>query len=217
MILLMRQTSVLMRKDIMLMFNPKSAFTTIVRALLLPVILALYMSVIIKVYWPKENYGVGTPHQLLSLPGAMQLAKGGRDTLVFVNGIASGGEIDRVIALIAESIKSSGKNVIILDKEVDLLPTCPSTLQGTTKCFGAVVFNSSPKEGAKGIWNYTLRADASFGVNVDVLKTNNDPDIYQLPLQRAVDAAIAAINTTGDAVPLPRIVNEYRKYRLISI
>jgi hypothetical protein len=85
-----------------------------------------------------------------------------------------------------------------------------STLQGTTKCYGAVVFNSSPKEGPDGIWNYTLKADATFGTNIYVQKTNNDAEIYQLPLQRAVDMAITAVNSTGTSTPLPTQVDEYR-------
>lgn len=207
--LLMRQIVALVRKDLMLMFNPKSALSTIVRAFWIPIILSLYMSVLLKVYWPKENYGVGTPHQLLSLSDAMQVAKGGRDTLVFVNSFSAGGDIDRVINLVAQPIRAVGKSVIVLNKTTDLLPTCPSSLQGTTKCFGAVVFNSSPKEGSGGIWNYTLRADASFGVNIDVAKTTNDPEVYHLPLQRAVDAAIATANSTGDAIAIPTIIDEY--------
>lgn len=216
MVLLLRQIAALVRKDLLLMFNPKSALSTIVRAFWVPIIFSLYMSVIIKVYWPKENYGVGNPHQLLSLSDAMQVAKGGRDTLVFVNRFSAGGDIDHVINLVAQPIRASGKSVIVLNKTTDLLPTCPSSLQGTTKCFGAIVFNSSPKEGPGGIWNYTIRADASFGVNIDVAKTTNDPEVYHLPLQRAVDAAIATANITGDAIALPTLTNEYRRYKVSS-
>lgn len=216
--LLLRQIAALVQKDLLLFFSgPKRRLATAARALWEPVILSLYLAILLKIYWPKENYGVGQPHQLVSLPDAMQIATGGRDTLVLVNDVSAGGDIDRVISLITLPVQASGKTVVILDKLTDLLQTCPSTLQGTTKCFGAVVFNSSPKEGSGGIWNYTLRADAAFGVNVDVGKTNNDPEVYQLPLQRAVDSAIASINSTNDAVTLPTLVDEYRMYSMISI
>jgi hypothetical protein len=142
----------------------------------------------------------------------MGAATGGRNTLVFVNSIASGGDIDKVIQLIAEPVQASGKTVKIFNNYTDLVETCRSTLQGTTKCYGAVIFNSSPKEGPGGIWNYTLKADATFGTNIFVQQTNNDVEIYQLPLQRAVDIAITTVNATGTASALPAQVDEYRMY-----
>ncbi len=143
----------------------------------------------------------------------MQIAEGGRDTVALVNSVSAGGDIDHVIELVAQPIRALGKTVVILDSEANLLQTCPSTLQGTTKCFGAIVFNSSPGSGS--IWNYTLRGDAAFGVNINVGKTTNDPEVYQLPLQHAVDVAIASVNSTGDAVLLPSSVDEYRTCAMI--
>ena len=210
MVLLFRQIAVLVRKDLLLFFSPKTLTSTIWRAFIIPIVFACYMSIILKVYWPKENYGVGSPNQIRALPDAMNLATGGRNTLVLVNSISSGGDIDRVIQLIAQPVQSSGRVVEILNDDSLLIETCRSTLQGTTNCYGAVIFNSSPKEGPGGLWNYTLRADAAFGTNIDVGKSTNDVEIYQIPLQHAVDAAIATVNSTGDAVALPSRVDEYR-------
>jgi hypothetical protein len=212
MVLLFRQIDVLVRKDLLLLFNPKSRASTIWRAFIIPIAFACYMSIILQVYWPKENYGVGSPNQIRALPDAMNLATGGRDTLVLINSISSGGDIDRVIQLIAQLVQSSGKVVKILNDDTLLIETCRSNLQGTTNCYGAVIFNSSPKEGPGGFWNYTLRADASFGTYIDVGKSTNDVEIYQIPLQHAVDAAIATVNSTGDAVALPSRIDEYRMY-----
>jgi ATP-binding cassette, subfamily A (ABC1), member 3 len=209
--LLLRQIGALVRKDLLIMFNRRGArISTIWRAWIIPVVFALYMGILLKVYWPKEEYGIGKPSQVLSLPDAMLAAKGGRNTLALVNSVSPEGDIDRVIELISREVPE-GKTVKTFDNHFDLIETCRSSLQGTTKCFGAVVFNSSPNEGNGGIWNYTLRGDASFGTNVDVRKTTNDPQIYQLPLQRAVDTAIAKVNSSGDAVTLPSIVDGYRK------
>jgi ATP-binding cassette, subfamily A (ABC1), member 3 len=215
MTLLQRQIRVLVEKDLFLLFNPKSRFTTLARSVWIPLIFAMYMSFILKVYWPKEQYGIGASTQVRSLADAMQHSTGGRDTFVLVNSVNAGGDIDRVIQLIAQPLKSSGKNITITDNVLDMIETCQSSLQGTTKCFGAVVFNSSPKEGPWGLWNYTIRSDASFGINVDMTKTTNDVEIYQIPLQRAVDAAIASVNSTGDAVALAP-VDEYRAYHITS-
>ena len=212
-LLLFKQIAALVQKDLLLLFNPKSRITTLWRALWIPLVFSAYMSFILKVYWPKEQYGIGSPTQVRSLRDAMQLATGGRDTLVLVNSFSPGGDIDQVIQLITEPLDSSGKTVKIFNASIDMIEACQSSLQGTTKCYGAVVFNSSPKEGPYGLWNYTIRSDASFGTNVDMSKTTNDVEIYQIPLQRAVDAAIATINSTGDAIALPT-VDEYRMYDL---
>jgi ATP-binding cassette subfamily A (ABC1) protein 3 len=211
MTLLLRQIRVLVEKDLYLLFNPKSRITTLWRAVWIPLIFAMYMSFILKVYWPKEQYGIGSPTQVRSLADAMHQTTGGRDTFVMVNAVNSGGDIDKVIQLIAQPLKSTGKTIKITDNVIDMIQTCQSSLQGTTKCYSAVVFNSSPKEGPWGLWNYTIRSDASFGVNVDMTKTTNDVEIYQIPLQHAIDAAIASVNSTGDAVALAP-VDEYRMY-----
>ena len=213
--LLLRQVRVLVEKDLYLLFNPKSRFTTLWRAVYIPLIFAMYMSFVLKVYWPKEQYGIGLPTQVRSLADAFHLTTGGRDTFVLVNAVNPGGDIDRVIQLIAQPLKSSGKTIKITDNVIDMIQTCQSSLQGTTKCYGAVVFNSSPKEGPWGVWNYTIRSDASFGTHVDMSKTTNDVEIYQIPLQRTIDAAIATVNSTGDAVPLAS-VEEYRMYHTTS-
>jgi ATP-binding cassette subfamily A (ABC1) protein 3 len=208
--LLLRQIAVLVRKDLLLLFNPKSRATTIWRAFIIPIVFAIFMSFLLRVYWPKEQYGIGSPNPVRSLRDAMEAATGGRNTLVLVNSVSSGGDIDKVVQLLAQSVQSSGKTVKLLNNDTELIETCRSTLQGTTKCYGGVVFNSSPKEGSGGLWNYTLRADAAFGGNIDVARSTNDAEIYQIPLQRAVDIAITTVNSTGDAVALPTSVNEYR-------
>jgi ABC-type lipoprotein export system ATPase subunit len=67
---------------------------------------------------------------------------------------------------------------------------------------------SSPKEG--GIWNYTLRADAALGLStVNVGVDTNDAEIFILPLQHAIDAAIASVNSTGTSMAMPATVQEY--------
>jgi hypothetical protein len=72
------------------------------------------MGILLKVYWPKEEYGIGTPSQVLSLPHAMRAAKGGG--------------IDRVIELISRDVPE-GKTVRSFDNHFDLIETCRSTLQ----------------------------------------------------------------------------------------
>jgi ATP-binding cassette subfamily A (ABC1) protein 3 len=54
-------------------------------------------------------------------------------------------------------------------------------------------------------WNYTMRADGTFGVRIYVKEEDNDVQIYVLPFQNAVDRAIASLNGTT----LPETVDEY--------
>ena len=131
--------------------------------------------------------------------------------MVFVNTVGSaGGDIDKVIQQVAGPARAEGKIVQILSQEQDLLTVCRSTLRGTSACYGAAVFYGSPTEGPPGgMWNYTLRADGALGSTIFTTKTNNDQEIYPLPLQHAIDFTIATMNTTIDQATLPSEVMEY--------
>ena len=129
--------------------------------------------------------------------------------MALVNNGFMGGDIGKVIDQIAGPARTDGKNVTILTQEEDLLSTCRNSLRGTSFCIAGVVFYSSPTEGPGGIWNYTLRADGALGEKIDVKSATNDPEIYVLPLQHAIDFAIASINSTVDHAALPNQVFEY--------
>jgi ATP-binding cassette, subfamily A (ABC1), member 3 len=87
---------------------------------------------------------------------------------------------------------------------------CPSVSLALLKQNSrAVIFTASPTEGTGGLWNYTLRADGALGDVISVKSNSNDAEVYLLPLQRAVDYAIASINTTISHAALPSTVLEY--------
>ncbi|OCL07698.1 ABC transporter [Glonium stellatum] len=205
--LFLRQIWTLAWKDLLLVLNGKRNASTIFRAFSQPVILAIYMSFIIRIYWPQETYGIGTPSLIRDLSNAMNSAGGGRNTLALCNYATPGGDIDKVINMVATSARGSGKTVEILTNPDQLLTLCRSSLSGTTKCYGAAEFYSSTNEG--GHWNYTLRTDGAFGYHVNIDKSNNDPEIYSLPLQHAIDSAIASVETDAGTQDLPSNVEEY--------
>lgn len=153
----------------------------------------------------------------------MNAAAASRTTVAFVNSGLSGGDIDKVIADVAAPLQAAGKDVQFLTQDTDLLTTCRSSLRGASECFGAAVFYSSPTEGSGGIWNYTIRVDGSLGGKIDVGKTNNDAEIYTIPIQHAVDFSIASLNTTSGQAALPTQVDEFmfttqtQKQRAIKI
>lgn len=121
----------------------------------------------------------------------------------------TGGAIGKLTDQIARVASTSGKDVQILHDEVDLLTTCRSSLRGASACIAGVVFYSSPTEGPGGIWNYTLRADGALGSKIDVTSAANDQDIYVLPLQHAIDTAIASNNIAAEQSNISDPVLEY--------
>ncbi|KAL6866739.1 P-loop containing nucleoside triphosphate hydrolase protein [Trichoderma novae-zelandiae] len=174
--------------------------STIYSALVLPIVLTVYLGIGQKFTQPNDKFGIGSPADIFSLETALSKADGGRDTVVFVNSGHTGGDIGRVIDSVSGTVKRAGKNATSLQDESDLGYICRGTIRGTSNCFGAIVFYSSPNEGSGDFWNYTLRADAGLGGSFRTDKDDNDAQIYALPLQRAVDAAIAGL-TSGSSFP----------------
>ena len=121
----------------------------------------------------------------------------------------TGGDINTVINHVADQFKAEGVTVKILSQQEDLDTTCRSSIRGVSSCYGAAVFYGSPTEGPGGIWNYSLRADGGLGDKIDTTNAKNDQEVYALPLQHAIDFAIAGQNTTIDQSALPGLVYEY--------
>jgi hypothetical protein len=206
--LLPRQLWTLAFKDLLLVSNSKRRVWTIIRSFTFPLIFIIYIAFIIRVYWPSEIYGIGSPATVRPLAEAISKAPGKRRTLALCNYGPQGGDIDRVIEDVAAAAKGdSGQIVQVVRDPNDLLTLCRSSLSGVTKCYGAAEFHSSPSEG--GLWNYTIRVDGSLGYKINVKKDNNDAEIFPIPLQHAVDSAIANLNTTGATRPLPETIKEY--------
>jgi ATP-binding cassette subfamily A (ABC1) protein 3 len=153
---------------------------------------------------PPSEFGIGSAHQIRSFENALGAATGNRNTVVFVNNGYTGGAIESVIGSLSDTIAGAGKTALMVESDVDLLTACKSSLRGASTCYGAVSFQSSPKEGGP-IWNYTMRADGAFGDRVYVNQEDNDMQIYVLPFQNAVNQAIAAL----EDVSAPKEIDEY--------
>ncbi len=63
----------------------------------------------------------------------------------------AGGDIDRVINLVAENVRAEGKVVELFQRKRDLLTACQTSLRGILNCFGAAIFYSSPSGGPRRI------------------------------------------------------------------
>lgn len=196
----LRQVWTLVQKDL-LVAAVRRPISTPIRAIILPLAIVLIVSYAQFFFNPPQRFGVGGPRPVLSLSDAVARSSGGRNAIAFVDNGLTDGHVSAIIEDIATPFRKAGKSVHTLAQESDLLNTCPSSHKGTTSCFGAVVFHSSPTEpiGGGGIWNYTIRSDTSLGGHFDVTSPSNDAQIYLIPLQRAVDLAIASRTTpTGE-------------------
>ncbi|KAI1846046.1 hypothetical protein JX265_000970 [Neoarthrinium moseri] len=203
-----RQTWTLTAKNLKIVLF-RHSLATVVRAFVLPIVLGALLSFARNLLATPAVFGIGDPHPVRSLASALDVAtQTGREKVVFINSGHSGGDIDRVIDSLARVVTDAGKTATRLSSVTQLRTECRTTLRSVTTCYGAVVFNASPDEGSGGIWNYTLRADGSLGAKIDTTKDTNDAEIFTLPLQRAVDATIANLNSTGGG-SFPRTTEEY--------
>lgn len=184
----------------------RHGFATFIRAFLLPIALMIFLAFAKNLFVPPAVFGIAPSHPVRSLQdGLAASANTGRDTVAFVHNGFRGGEIERVINELAPVVTASGKTAAVLETDAELIRVCRASLRGVTPCYGAVVFRASPSEGKGGLWNYTIRVDSALGAGrINVNKDNNDGEVYMLPFQHAIDAAILRTNNgTAGRNPLP--------------
>lgn len=207
-----RQTWTLVLKNILIVLV-RHAFSTPLRCFFLPVIFTIFLAYSRNLFVPPAKFGVGNPAPVRSLIDSLHAAGGGRNKVAFVNNGLTNGDIAKVINIVANDVRAEGKIVEILNQEQDLLSSCRNSLRGYSTCYGAAIFYSSPSEGPSAMWNYSLRADGGLGggtgFKIDTTKSNNDVEIYPIPLQHAIDFAIASLNQTIDQSALPTQINEF--------
>lgn len=190
-----RQTWTLCEKTLRIVFW-RHMLGTLIRALIAPVIFMFIISYAKNFFVPPSEFGIGAARPLRTLSEAFESSSGGRDTVVFINSGFTGGDISTIIDQLSQPAQAQGFEVQTVESQDRLLEICPSTIRGVSTCFAAVQFYSSPTEGEDGMWNYTIRADGALGTNIYVNSRTNDPEIYVLPLQHAVDSEIARLNGT---------------------
>ncbi|OIW24386.1 hypothetical protein CONLIGDRAFT_636587 [Coniochaeta ligniaria NRRL 30616] len=204
-----RQTWTLTSKTFLIVLQ-RHWFATFVRALILPIALTAFLSFARNLFVPAAIYGFGTPSPLFSLHDALLQASGtGHQTVAFVNNGFVGGDIERVINTLIPVVTGAGAKAPVLTSDSDLLTVCRASLRGVTPCYGAVVFNASPNEGEGRLWNYTIRSDGSLGIGkINTEKNTNDAQVYMLPFQHAIDAAIASVNSSSSG-QIPNVIEQF--------
>ncbi|KAL2866267.1 putative ABC transporter [Aspergillus lucknowensis] len=208
MVLFFRQIWTLTVKNLLVILV-RPLFTTVLRALILPIFFVAFISYARNLFIQPATYGIGEPTRVRSFADALDSVGAGRNRLIFVHNGLVGGPIERVIQEVAEPARTSRNEVHILADESEVRELCRTSLRGMSRCIAAVVFHSSPTEGRDEAWNYTIRTDAVLGEGIDVESSDNDQEIYLLPFQRSIDWAIARTNASFDANDLPENTLEY--------
>ncbi|KAK1143856.1 hypothetical protein N8T08_005969 [Aspergillus melleus] len=205
--LFLRQVWTLTVKNLLVVLV-RPLFTTVMRALVLPVIFVAFISYARNLFVQPATYGIGDPTALRSFSDALGLVGASRDKLVFVHNDLLGGPIEQVIDRVAEPARAN-EDVHILSSESELRDLCRSTLRGVSSCIAAAVFYSSPTEGPGEVWNYSIRTDAALGAGIEVDSHDNDQGIYLLPFQHSIDWAIAQVNGSDGQNALPEEIMQY--------
>ncbi|KAJ4289655.1 hypothetical protein N0V90_010984 [Kalmusia sp. IMI 367209] len=202
--LLIRQIWALVRKNLLIICL-RRPISTFIRALAIPLVVVLVLAYSKDFFATPLKYGISSPHTIRSLKDGLA-ASDGRDIVGFVsNGMQ--GDVSDLIDSLSKTIVDAGKISKQYDNAEDLAQDCNTgNTDNAAKCYGAVVFWSSPEQStnfsSKGTWNYTLRGEAStYGGFADVTKDTNSPEVYTMPLQRAVDAEIVARSKDRTSFP----------------
>ncbi|KAI7762811.1 hypothetical protein LZL87_008252 [Fusarium oxysporum] len=194
-----RQLHALIRK-IFLITLVKHWFSTLLRALLIPVLILVLVLQIQNFTGDGNRYGVGEPSPIPSL--AETLPPGTK--LVFVQGSNAGSDVGGVITKIKDGLKGT---VEVADSEADLRKRCPTSLSGATNCYAAIIFNDSPlsKAGNK-TWSYTIRvSSARASTKFDITTPSRN---HYASLQLAVENAITNSTTTPNNYMFTRITQD---------
>jgi ABC-type multidrug transport system ATPase subunit len=198
----------LAKKDLTILLL-RNFTTTIYTALVLPVIMTVYLGIGQNLQGGRQRYGIGTPHDVRSFADGLAAADASRTNVVFVHNGLTGGDIENVIDTLVQQVEDAGKTAHKIGNSLDVGAICQVRFLGTTPCYAAVEFHSSPDEGEGGVWNYTLRGDQDLSKTYEVAETDNGAQIYVIPFQRAIDTEIARISAPDGEFPSLDQMREY--------
>lgn len=104
--------------------------------------------------------------------------------------------------------------IVRLNSSDDAFELCPENLQGSSRCYGVIQWNSIDLD--KKIYNYTVRNNNGLSkISVDNAKSSTD--VFVLPLQWAMDRAITNLTETPLSMPYTSETNEYERMRVNTV
>ena len=202
---IVRQTWVLTKKNFTLIVL-RHWFWTFIRALAFPIVLAVILGQARNWISPSAGYGIGQSFALPTLGEALDQTGNSRPNIVIVDNGLTGTDVDQVITNLTSIFSQHGKTVTRSSNDTAITRICAASLQGISQCWSALNLTSSPGSGGS-MWEYTILRDSALGGTPNVNTNTNDAQLYAMPLQVAVDSAIAATNTTA-----PALHNNFQQY-----
>ena len=206
-LLILRQIWQLVVKNL-LIAAVRRPITTTLRALIFPLAVVFILSYAQYFFNAPQQFGTGTPTPIRTLAQALSDSSPARNTVAFVIPDGSHHEIRDVFNSVSSEVQRvKGRKAVALPDEDALAERCRISQSGSSGCFGAIVFRTSPNyPKPSGDWNYTIRADRSLGGLFNVDNQKNDAQIYTMPLQHAVDKAIISLAPGSGPKDIPEVL-----------
>lgn len=202
-----RQTWALTRKNLLIAVVRKW-FSTLLRSLVFPILLLTLLLEIQNFSKDTNIYGIGNPHSIRSL--ADNLADSSK-RLVLVQEPGLGPDFQPVLRKITESLDSN--KLIHLNNSNQIDTTCPVDYHGNSPCYAVAIFKDSPLSGnTNATWNYTIRTDPSLSSwSFNVFDRDSSTEKVYLPLQAAIENAMANLTDNPDFMPYTSVTQEERE------
>ncbi|KAF8539799.1 hypothetical protein BDD12DRAFT_736325 [Trichophaea hybrida] len=180
--IVIRQTTALIKKTYLLL--RRKWFSTLIRCLLVPVGVMIFLSYAKYLFFPPQTFGFGDVLPIRNLKDAID-SSGGK--LVFVR---AGNATDIYINRVIENEGLTG--TIAVDSMEEITSLCLMNLLGSSNCYAVVVFNKWTEWSDRIQVDYTIFVNPSLRIGmIDIAHSNSPIQSHILPLQWAVDKAIA--------------------------
>ncbi|EXL68806.1 hypothetical protein FOPG_15170 [Fusarium oxysporum f. sp. conglutinans race 2 54008] len=176
--------------------------STILRALVIPILILVLVLQIRTFTENHSQYGVGKPLPIQTLSDS--LPDGAK--LMFVRSSNSGPDVSTVIKKVTGPLGNKAR-VETVENETELLKKCPTSLTGATDCYAAIIFNDSPlSPSGDKIWNYTIRVSSARSLST--FNVNKPPKNDYAPLQLAVENAMTNSSTIPNSYMYTRVTQD---------
>jgi ATP-binding cassette subfamily A (ABC1) protein 3 len=136
----------------------------------------------------------------------------GRDIVGFIDNGMAGGDVGAVINSLSQQVRDAGRIAKNYNSSWALAQECRTNTKGSSPCYGAVIFTSSPTQGTNesqpGHWNYTIRGQgSSYGGSVDIRSNENGLEVALLPFQRALEREMIMQSNPTAAKKIPENID----------
>lgn len=193
------QTIILIHKNLLIFY--KAPISTIVRALIFPIILTIVLCELVHIdatspYNNSDNGKIAaSPKPVKDLDVAIKATSSRR--LVFVRNSIPSDSIDPIINGIIQQPEMDGLDIHITNDPDDLYTLCKQSLAGISNCFAAIVFISFNETNVE----YSIAFDNSITNSYSNHYSTDDSLLSSrvLPLQWAIDSQIG--NFTSSSKP----------------